>query len=216
MYLPPLRSIEHYEPSINGEVKIDPNAVLAPGVIITAAPGSQVIVGADVTIGMGVVINAAGGTIEIETGAAVGAGVLIVGQAKIGRGAAVGMATTIFNASIPASTVVAAGSTVGDRSRQVSVEAVEVEISASTQSSTKVTSKVQTKQQSTSAPSKSVTSSTNNGFNQASDAANSEIENKSSENSDKNAPIGKVYVNQLLLSLFPHRKAQINPDQDDR
>lgn len=100
----------------SGDVTIHPGAAIAPGVILQAAPNSRIIIADGVCIGMGAVLNACDGTIAIESGATLGAGVLIVGCGTIGTRACVGAATTIFNQSIAPWQVVPAGSLIGDSS----------------------------------------------------------------------------------------------------
>lgn len=108
----------------NGDVTIHPNAAIAPGVILQAAPNSRIIIAEGVCVGMGAVLNAYEGTIEIDHGATLGAGVLVVGCGKIGSRACVGASTTIFNQSIAPWQVVPAGSLIGDSSRSVEKSSV--------------------------------------------------------------------------------------------
>lgn len=103
---------------ISGDVEIHPSASIAPGVILQAAPQSRIVIGADVCLGMGVILSVDRGVIEIERGAALGSGVLVIGASKIGNNACVGTATTIFQASVTAMAVVSPGSLIGDTSRQ--------------------------------------------------------------------------------------------------
>lgn len=113
----------HPSPAIaSGDVTIHPGAAIAPGVILQAAPNSRIIIADGVCIGMGAVLNACEGTISIENGATLGAGVLIVGVATVGTRACVGAATTIFNQSIAPWQVVPAGSLIGDSSRHLDGE----------------------------------------------------------------------------------------------
>lgn len=121
MYFPPLNLADRDRVYVNGDVTIDPSAAIAPGTILQAAPNSRLIVAAGVCIGMGAVIEACGGTLEIKTGATLGAGVLAIGWGEIGANACVGAATTIVNASVESWQVIPAGSVVGDSSRQVAV-----------------------------------------------------------------------------------------------
>ena len=65
MYLQPLQPVSNKDVYISGDVTIDPSAALAPGVILQAAPNSRIIIGAEVSIGMGTVINAHQGEIAI-------------------------------------------------------------------------------------------------------------------------------------------------------
>lgn len=103
----------------SGDVLVHPSAALAPGVILQAAPNSRILIAEGVCIGMGAILNAYEGTIEIENGATLGAGVLVVGSSQIGSRACVGAATTIFNQSIAPWQVVPAGSLIGDSGRSV-------------------------------------------------------------------------------------------------
>ncbi|WP_017655053.1 hypothetical protein [Fortiea contorta] len=117
MTVPPLRLNNNFDPYISGEVTIDPSAVLAPGVILQAATNSKIIIGPGVCVGMGSILQVYEGTLEVEAGANLGAGFLMVGQGKIGTNACVGAATTVFNCSIAPGQVVPPGSIVGDTSR---------------------------------------------------------------------------------------------------
>ncbi|MBD2343739.1 transferase [Anabaena subtropica] len=119
MSVPPLRLHNNLESYISGEVTIHPSAVIAPGVILQAAANSKIIIGAGVCIGMGSILQVNEGSIEVEAGASLGAGFLMVGQGKIGMNACVGAATTLFNCSIAPGLVVPPGSIVGDTTRQI-------------------------------------------------------------------------------------------------
>ncbi|MEQ8962787.1 MAG: carbon dioxide concentrating mechanism protein [Coleofasciculus sp. C2-GNP5-27] len=109
----------HSHVYVQGDVTIDPSAVISSGVILRANPESQIIIAAGVCIGAGSILHAYQGTLEIETGVNLGTGVLMVGQGKIGANACIGPLTTIYNASIERLTVVPAGSVVGNVGRQV-------------------------------------------------------------------------------------------------
>ncbi|BAZ26110.1 hexapeptide repeat-containing transferase [Kalymmatonema gypsitolerans NIES-4073] len=119
MSVPSLRPSYDFDSYISGEVIIHPSAVLAPGVILQAAPNSKIIIGSGVCVGMGSILQVHEGTLEVEAGANLGAGLLMVGQGKIGANACIGAATTIFNCSVEAGQVVAAGSVFGDSSRRL-------------------------------------------------------------------------------------------------
>ncbi len=120
MSVPPLRLGHNFESYISGEVIIHASAILAPGVILQAAPNSKIIIGSGVCIGMGSILIVEEGTIEIETGANLGAGFLMVGKGTIGANACIGSATTVFNYSVPPGHVLPPGSIVGDTSRRIS------------------------------------------------------------------------------------------------
>lgn len=114
-----LRLSNNFDSYISGEVTIHPSAVLAPGVILQAAVNSKIIIGPGVCIGMGAILQVHEGTLEVEAGANLGAGFLMVGKGKIGANACIGSATTIFNYSVEPEQVIAPGSILGDTSRQI-------------------------------------------------------------------------------------------------
>ncbi|TVU54285.1 MAG: carbon dioxide concentrating mechanism protein, partial [Arthrospira sp. PLM2.Bin9] len=104
---------------VSGDVTIDPSVAIAPGVVITAAPDSQIAIAPGVCIGMGTIIHADQGILEIDKGVCIGNTVLIVGAGKIGSLACIGSESTLINSDIPSQHVVASGSLIGDQSRQV-------------------------------------------------------------------------------------------------
>ncbi len=112
-----LRPIDTAHYLVSGDVTIHEGAAIAPGVLLQAGSGSRIIVGAGVCIGIGSVIHVHEGTLEIGEGAIIGAGVLLIGQVKIGDRACIGSASTILDSSIEVGGLVAPGSLVGDRSR---------------------------------------------------------------------------------------------------
>jgi len=119
MYLPPLQAVNNADLYQIGDVTVDPSAVIGIGVILQAAPNCRIIIGAGACLGMGTIINACEGTIEIAAGAVLGSGVLMVGQGKVGANASIGAVSTIFNASIEPMKVLAAGSVMGESQAQV-------------------------------------------------------------------------------------------------
>ncbi|AVZ31280.1 transferase [Nodularia spumigena CS-584] len=119
MSVPPLHLSNNFDSYTSGEVTIHPSAVLAPGVILQAAVNSKMIIGPGVCIGMGSILQVSEGTLEVEAGANLGAGFLMVGKGKIGANACVGSATTVFNCSIEPGKVIPPGSILGDTSRQI-------------------------------------------------------------------------------------------------
>ena len=122
MSVPPLRLCNQLEPYISGEVNVHPSAVIAPGVILQAAPNSKIIIGPGVCIGMGSVFNVHQGTLIVGEGANIGSGFLMIGAGKIGENTCIGSATTVFNCSIESGIVIAPGSIIGDRSRKIIFE----------------------------------------------------------------------------------------------
>jgi len=119
MSVPPLRLSNNFDSYISGEVTIHPSAVLAPGVILQAALNGKIIIGPGVCIGMGSILQIHEGTLEVEAGANLGAGFLMVGQGKIGTNACIGSATTVFHCSVAPEQVVPPGSILGDPSRRI-------------------------------------------------------------------------------------------------
>lgn len=195
MSLPPVQPISRSEFYVNGDVTIDESAIVAAGVILRAAPNSRIIIGAGACLGMGTILNAYQGVIAIGAGAILGTGVLIVGRGEIGENACIGSTTTIFNASVAAMSIVPSGSLIGDTSRQITIEVSatrseperpplpqpepvvsQVSPDPSVEEMVAVASPAETREQ----------ASTTNQPNQAS-------------------VVGKVYINQLLVTLFPER-----------
>ena len=119
MYVPPLHPSNNFDSYVSGEVIIHPTAVVAPGVLLQASPNGRIIIGAGVCIGMGTILHAYEGTLEVEAGVNLGAGVLVVGEAKIGTNACVGSMSTILNYSIEPKQVVAPGSLITGEGLQV-------------------------------------------------------------------------------------------------
>jgi carbon dioxide concentrating mechanism protein CcmN len=122
MYLPPLHPQPHRDIYVSGDVTIHPSAAIAPGVLIQAEAESRVVIGSGVCIGMGSVIHAHDGLLEVQSGAVLGAGVLLMGTSQVGAGASIGASSTILDSTIAAQTIVQPGSLIGDRSRQEAVE----------------------------------------------------------------------------------------------
>jgi carbon dioxide concentrating mechanism protein CcmN len=119
MSVPLLRLSDNFDKYISGEVNIHKSAVLAPGVILQAAANSKIIIGPGVCIGMGSILQVNEGILEVEAGANLGAGFLMVGPGKIGANACIGAATTVFNSSVAPEQVIPSGSVLGDNSRQI-------------------------------------------------------------------------------------------------
>ncbi|MGK7916707.1 MAG: hypothetical protein AB4038_14375 [Prochloraceae cyanobacterium] len=254
MYLPPLQPVSNPDIYVSGNVTIHPSAAIAPGAILQAAPDSRIVIKEGVCIGMGTILNAYQGTIEIERGTILGAGVLIIGSAKIGSNSSIGAATTIFNASVKSRQIVPAGYLIGDSSRQVpgfsdnqavksdrsSLKDIEIPLPESdtvVQVNASMNGEAFNKDEFTH---KSI-SQEETDFTQAEVANNQaslidteipiaepettteepEVEVSESttpiqeEQQQKNVPIfGKLYVNELLVTIFPHGQ-NLNPSSQD-
>ncbi len=214
MQLPTLPLISNSHVYVEGDVSIDPSAAIAAGVILRAAFDSKIIIAAGVCIGMGSILHSHQGTLEVEAGANLGAGVLVVGKGKIGANACIGAATTIWNSSIQSGQVVPAGSVVGDRGRQIT------DVSLTSTSTT-----------SSDAPDPSVASTSTtskeslNG--QVAPTSAAEPTGKTNEDSptepkaeEPNLETGtSVYgqgnLNRLLKTLFPYTTPSLNPPPED-
>ncbi|BAZ67288.1 MAG: transferase [Pelatocladus maniniholoensis HA4357-MV3] len=251
MSVPPLRLGNNFDSYISGEVIIHPTAVIAPGVILQAAPSSKIVIGSGVCIGMGSILKVHEGTLEVETGANLGAGFLMIGSGKIGANACIGSATTVFNCSVEPGQVVVPGSVLGDNSRHLS-------------DSFAVTEKIQQPQLSTTNPASSPenmdvqepedlwneedtgtqkqnetgnfsASSTGDSTpaskptpphpqpSTSSATQNSQLDNQvtqdpttESENHIGTHIYGQGSIQQLLITLFPHRQSLNKPSSDGK
>ena len=108
---------------MSGDVVVNEGAAIAPGVILQAEPGSRISIAAGACIGLGVILHAREGTLEIGAGVILGAGVLVVGAGTIGTSACIGAGTTLINPCIDQMQIMPAGSLMGDTSRQAGAEA---------------------------------------------------------------------------------------------
>jgi len=204
MYLPSPQPVSNPDIFIGGEVQIDPSAVLGPGVILQAAPYSQIIIGSGACLGMGVIINAHHGVIRIENGAILGAGVLMIGEGKIGSNACIGAATTIFNASVEAMTIIPAGSLLGDSSRKISeFSTQETVLLTETSPSAEIAESLIPEDNSLIEPDPFVTSETED---IKLDSDGVKPQSQPQPEIQKTSIIGKVYINQLLVTLFPEKQ----------
>ncbi|NUN64926.1 hypothetical protein HCU40_09210 [Pseudanabaena biceps] len=105
-YLPPLEPIGDFRSYVCGDVVIDQTAAIASGVLIQADQGGKILIAAGVCIGMGVVLHAQDGVLEICAGANLGAGVLVYGSSKIGEGACIGASSSIVRSVIAKGAIV--------------------------------------------------------------------------------------------------------------
>jgi len=123
MYLSPLQLSSNSQILMSGDVVVNEGAAIAPGVILQAEPGSRISIAAGACIGLGVILHAREGTLEIGAGVILGAGVLVVGAGTIGANACIGAGTTLIDPCIDQMQIMPAGSLIGDTSRQASAEA---------------------------------------------------------------------------------------------
>ncbi|GBF55785.1 carboxysome protein CcmN [Microcystis sp. 0824] len=209
MSLPPVQPISRSEFYVNGDVTIHESAIVAPGVILRAAPNSQIIIGAGACLGMGTILTAYQGVIAIGAGAILGTGVLVVGRGEIGENACIGSTTTIFNASVAAMSLVPSGSLIGDTSRQITIE-----VSATPSEPERpplpepepVVSQVSPVPSMEEVVAETVASPWDN-EEMVAEASPAETREPASTTNRPNqaSVVGKVYINQLLVTLFPER-----------
>jgi len=196
----PLRLSNNFDSYISGEVTIHPSAVLAPGVILQAILNSKIIIGAGVCIGMGTILQVHEGTLEVEAGANLGAGFLMVGNGKIGANACIGAGTTVFYCSVQPGQVVPPGSILGDTSRQVKMAE-----SSTNQEPGETEPMIRTTQISASA------------FVEIKDqppTTSPETSQPEPPNSFGTQIYGQGSVNRLLVTLFPHRQSLSTPNSE--
>jgi carbon dioxide concentrating mechanism protein CcmN len=208
--------------SISGDVTVSPEAVITSGVILRAAADSQIVIEADVCLGKGTIVHAFAGSVIIERGAILGAKVLIFGAGTIGSQACIGAEATIINPEITAKTVIATGALVGDESRQIdeTLKPDDEDFWATSEPTATETldfsgfvAKVESGVGSADAASQIEPSVESVVFVESKPEgeeteATTEVKIEAHQGTN-NVIVGKLYVNQLLVKLFPHR-------QDDR
>ena len=236
MTLPPVHSLKATEYLVIGAVTVHPSAAIAPGVILEAAPGQQIIIGAGVCIGIGSVLVAQQGTIEIAPEVTLAPGSLIVGPVAIGQGACIGSRSTICQQDVAAETLIVPGSLL-----QPGVPSPRVHPPSPTNSprsplpaSNPRADAPNTSQHSehhyadplpspwdedesppvSPPPSKSLTSKANKTASeedipiQPTEVVTPKNHAADSEETPTKSPVvGRVYINQLLVKLFPERKS---------
>lgn len=195
MKFPPLQPISNTHYYVNGDVTIHPGAAIAPGVLLQADPESQIIIGAGACIGMGAVLHAYQGVLEVGESANIGTGVLIIGGCKIGINACIGSMTTIFNSFVESGAVLAPGSLVGDSSRPAEGQLAEV---------TQEEEVVETKNGQVFEPANVVEST----------PAIAPVEAEAEAVKASNPVYGEDSLNRLLSTLLPHRQALNRPLED--
>jgi carbon dioxide concentrating mechanism protein CcmN len=201
MRLPPVQIVSQSEYFVSGDVSIHETAVVAPGVVLQAAPNSQILIGEGSCIGMGTVINAYAGIVDIESGVTLGPGVLIIGRVTIGHGTCVGTTTTIINTSIEPLTMVAPGSLLGDTSRAWQPETVSPP--------SEIPSPWDTEEgvgDSLPVPESSVEIEPEPELPSEPAIATEFVAAVDTALKEKQPVVGQVYINQLLITLFPERQ----------
>jgi carbon dioxide concentrating mechanism protein CcmN len=194
-------SISHYY--ISGDVTIQEGVAIAPGVLIQADPDSCVIIKTGACIGIGAILHASNGVLEIEEGANIGAEVLLVGQISIGRNACIGAASTILNYTVASGALVPPGSLVGDLSRppaELQAEKLPLEeLQATDTVFHPPAGSAPTTQPPTAT--QDPTPSLDSTLASHSDPSTHPSTHPSTQSLNV---YGQVYVNQLLVKMFPH------------
>jgi len=205
MYLSPLQLSSNSQILMSGDVVVNEGAAIAPGVILQAEPGSRISIAAGACIGMGVILHAREGTLSIEAGVILGAGVLVVGAGTIGTSACIGAGTTLINPCIDQMQIMPAGSLIGDTSRQA-------EASATAAAPTAAPTSPETPEATTPpvAPPIEPPSPAQTPPQTAPETATDAPESTATEPPPGETPTilyGQAHINRLLGTLFPHRQA---------
>ncbi|MBD0341251.1 MAG: carbon dioxide concentrating mechanism protein, partial [Microcoleus sp. Co-bin12] len=188
------------------DVVVNEGAAIAPGAILQAEPGSRISIAAGACIGLGVILHAREGTLEIEAGVILGAGVLVVGAGTIGTSACIGAGTTLIDPCIDPMQIMPAGSLIGDTSRQASAEATAAAPTAAPTSpetpeatTPPVASPIE--------PPAPAPTSPQTAPETATDAPESTAAEPPQPGETPTILYGQAHINRLLGTLFPHRQA---------
>jgi len=205
MYLSPLQLSSNSQILMSGDVVVNEGAAIAPGVILQAEPGSRISIAAGACIGLGVILHAREGTLEIGAGVILGAGVLVVGAGTIGTSACIGAGTTLINPCIDQMQIMPAGSLIGDTSRQAAAEATAAPTAAPTSPETpEATTPPVAPPIEPPAPAQTPPQT---GPETATDAPESTAAEQPQPGETPTILYGQAHINRLLGTLFPHRQA---------
>jgi carbon dioxide concentrating mechanism protein CcmN len=202
MYLSPLQLSSNSQILMSGDVVVNEGAAIAPGVILQAEPGSRISIAAGACIGLGVILHAREGTLEIGAGVILGAGVLVVGAGTIGTSACIGAGTTLIDPCIDQMQIMPAGSLIGDTSRQASAEApTAAPTSPETPEATTppVAPPIEPPSPAQTPPQTAPETAT--------DAPESTAAEPPQPGETPTILYGQAHINRLLGTLFPHRQA---------
>jgi carbon dioxide concentrating mechanism protein CcmN len=206
MYLSPLQLSSNSQILMSGDVVVNEGAAIAPGVILQAEPGSRISIAAGACIGLGVILHAREGTLEIGAGVILGAGVLVVGAGTIGTSACIGAGTTLINPCIDQMQIMPAGSLIGDTSRQASAEATAAAPTAAPTSpeTPEATTPPVAPPIEPPAPAQTPPQTAPE---TATDAPESTAAEPPQPGETPTILYGQAHINRLLGTLFPHRQA---------
>jgi carbon dioxide concentrating mechanism protein CcmN len=209
MYLSPLQLSSNSQILMSGDVVVNEGAAIAPGVILQAEPGSRISIAAGACIGLGVILHAREGTLEIGAGVILGAGVLVVGAGTIGTSACIGAGTTLIDPCIDQMQIMPAGSLIGDTSRQAAAEATAAAPTAAPAAPTSPETPEATTppvappiEPPSPAPTPPQTAPET-----ATDAPESTAAEPPQPGETPTILYGQAHINRLLGTLFPHRQA---------
>ncbi|MBL1174666.1 hypothetical protein [Pantanalinema sp. GBBB05] len=192
MSLPTLQlqpiSTSHYY--VNGDVTIQAGVAIAPGVLLQADANSRIIVKTGACIGLGAILHAQNGVVEVGEGANIGAEVLLIGHVTIGANACIGTATTVLNSVVAWGQIIPPGSLIGDTSRSPNPE---LEAEALQVTDTVIY------------PTPAISGTTPAPPEPPGALEPLSDDSQAAQNSGINV-YGQVYVNKMLVKLFPHRQ----------
>jgi carbon dioxide concentrating mechanism protein CcmN len=206
MYLSPLQLSSNSQILMSGDVVVNEGAAIAPGVILQAEPGSRISIAAGACIGLGVILHAREGTLEIGAGVILGAGVLVVGAGTIGTSACIGAGTTLINPCIDQMQIMPAGSLIGDTSRQASAEATAAAPTAAPTAPETPEATTPPVAPPIEPPSPAQTPP-QTAPETATDAPESTAAEPPQPGETPTILYGQAHINRLLGTLFPHRQA---------
>ena len=206
MYLSPLQLSSNSQILMSGDVVVNEGAAIAPGVILQADPGSRISIAAGACIGLGVILHAREGTLEIGAGVILGAGVLVVGAGTIGTSACIGAGTTLINPCIDQMQIMPAGSLIGYTSRQATAEATAAAPTAAPTSPETLEATTPPVAPPIEPPAPPQTPP-QTAPETATDAPESTAAEPPQPGETPTILYGQAHINRLLGTLFPHRQA---------
>ncbi|HTL89346.1 MAG TPA: hypothetical protein VL134_08085 [Leptolyngbya sp.] len=199
LQLMPVSTTDYY---VSGDVTIHAGAAIAPGVLLQADPGSRIVIHRSVCVGLGSVIHAREGTIELGEGVILGAGVLLVGNVLVGDRACVGSGTTVMNRAIDSLSIVPPSSLLVNEHNQP--EAVKAPQPSQAVEASDLTEDLWQDNGSNNNGSKPQTDQTNGATPPVEAQESDEIESPALQNV---AVYGQAYVNRLLGRMFPGQQS---------
>ncbi|MEG5032688.1 carbon dioxide concentrating mechanism protein [Microcoleus sp. AT3-D2] len=216
MYLSPLQLSSNSQILMSGDVVVNEGAAIAPGAILQADPGSRISIAAGACIGMGVILHAREGTLEIAAGVILGAGVLVVGAGTIGENACIGAGTTLINPCIDKMQIMPAGSLMGDTSRQAAAEATATAPTAAPTSpeTPEATTPPVDRPIEPIEPPQPAQTPPQTAPETAPESPESTATEPPQPGETPTILYGQAHINRLLGTLFPHRQAFNRPEEN--